>query len=220
MRDRDLTSIRKSALALLFVMVWTSVALGGQIGIGVKLHTEAESETAATFITLSGTFNYVAIDGGILWDSLESLGDSSSALLYFGQARLRVPILDILVPYAAVGVEAITIPSLGSTQGFLLAVGGVELSLSERGIPFSIFAEMNWTSPLETIQFGEAMIYFGFRVDLFTLPSAPAEAVAVAAPTAAGDSSVEAVQQPFELEPLPCASCKDDEVLRRWRQDD
>ena len=218
MRDLDLAGIRKLALALLFITAWASATLGGQIGVGVKLHTEAETDVAATFINVNGTFDYVAIDGGILWDSLESLGDSSSPLLYYGQVKLRVPVLDILFPYAAVGAEAITIPSLGSTQGFLLAVGGVELSLSERGIPFSVFAEMNWTSPLENIQFGEASVYFGFRVDLFAFSSAPADVIG-AASTEAEDSSAEAIQS-LELEPIPCAVCNDGDVLRRWRQDD
>lgn len=214
MRDLDRTRIKKSALALVFVIAWASVVLGGQIGAGVKLHADAETDTAATFVTINGTFGYFAIDGGILWESLESIGDSTAALRYYGQAKLRLPILDILAPYGAVGVEAITIPSLSSTESFLLAVGGVELTLSERGIPFSVFAELNWTSPLDNIGFGEAVIFFGARVDLFTVSFARQDP-GIEEPAAVAS---EAEPQSLEPAPAPCPTCEDDDVLRRWRQ--
>lgn len=217
MRDLGLTGIRKSSLVVLVVIIWTSTALGGQIGAGVKLHTVPELDTAAAFVTVNGTFDYFAIDGGISWDSLESLGDSTAPLWYYGQAKLRVPVLDIFVPYAAVGAEAITIPSIGSTQAFLLAVGGVELCLSERGIPFSVFAELNWTSPVDNIQFGEAVVFFGVRVDLLTFSKATPGVAAEQEPEVVDDASA-AAGEPAEPDSEPCPACEDDTVLRRWRQ--
>jgi len=216
MRDMNLNAIKKASLALMIVMISASIALGGQIGAGAKLHIDSE-DTAMTFITLNGTFGSFALDGGILWESLATITDSSSELRYYGQAKLRIPVADVFVPYAAAGMEAITIPSLGSTQAFVLAVGGIELCLSERGIPFSVFAEMNWTSPLETIQFGEAVLFFGIRVDLFSTESARQDASAEEAIATEGEP--EASVESLESESAPCPACGDDDVLRRWRQD-
>ena len=214
MRDMNPNAIKKTFLAVVFVIIGASIALGGQIGVGAKLHIDTETDLTATFITLNGTFNAFALDGGVLWESLESIGDSSAAIWYYGQAKLRIPVADVFVPYAAAGMEAITISSLGSTQAFLLAVGGIELCLSERGIPFSVFAELNWTSPLETIQFGEAVLFFGIRVDLFSTGSAQEDA--------SGEETIATQGEPEDLvespEPAPCPTCDDDNVLRRWRQ--
>ncbi len=215
MRDMNLNAIKKASLALMIVIISASIALGGQIGAGAKLHIDSE-DTAMTFITLNGTFGSFALDGGILWESLATITDSSSELRYYGQAKLRIPVADVFVPYAAAGMEATTIPSLGSTQAFVLAVGGIELCLSERGIPFSVFAEMNWTSPLETIQFGEAVLFFGIRVDLF--PTGSTQDHASAEETIATQGEPEDSAEPLESEPSSCPTCEDDDVLRRWRQ--
>jgi hypothetical protein len=197
---------RTTAVGVLIVALVTLGAWGSQFGLGMKLHTDEALDLTTTYLTAEGTFDYFAIDGGILWDSIDSLLSGEGLVNVFCRGKLRVPFADFLFPYGGAGMSSTFTLTPFQPIWLIEAVGGVELSLSANGIPISAFVEMCWISPAEQIAFGDGLLFFGLRVDLYSW-------------TAEGEQpSVESPAPEAEQEPEPC--CEDPRVLRRWRQND
>lgn len=178
------------SICLLLVLLLSFLALSGfiaeaSVGLGVKWLDESP------FVVTHLKWGGLGIEAGAWLESTTVSSDSAqlntNILYYLASGKVYAPLPIPIKPYAGAGILGIsaslsassslfTSSAWATTTGYDL-FGGAELSFADFGLPFTIFAGVNYLY-FEDLQFtdggtsyeypgsiGEGTYHIGFRLD-------------------------------------------------------